>query len=192
MARKPAAGTRERILDAAAQLFDQRGVHAVGMQQIIDEAGCGKQLLYREFSGKDQLVVAYLERSAEDWDRLVTGVCAAVESPEERLVELVRAVRSMAPNARGCPLRNTQAEFPDPDHPAHQVSVKHFRRVREQLRDLARRTAAANPERLGDRIMLIIDGVYVNGSTLGSTGAAEAAVEFAGDVVRAETGAAVG
>ncbi|MGW3495734.1 hypothetical protein [Streptomyces sp. NPDC001020] len=101
MARKPAAGTRERILDAAVHLFDQRGVHAVGM-----------------------------------------GL-----------------VRAMALNARGCPLRNTQAEFPDPDHPAHQVSVKHFRRVREQLRGLARRTPAAKPERLGDRIMLIIDGV---------------------------------
>lgn len=191
MPRKPAAGTRERILDAAAHLFDQRGVHAVGMQQIIDEAGCGKQLLYREFPGKDQLVVAYLERSAEAWDRIVTGVCATVDAPEDRLVELVRAVQGMAPNARGCPLRNTHAEFPDPDHPAHQVSLKHFRRVREQLRGLARRTPAADPGRLGDRIMLIIDGLYVNGSTLGSTGAAEAAVGLASDVVRAEIAATI-
>ncbi|MFD4658745.1 TetR/AcrR family transcriptional regulator [Kitasatospora sp. NPDC058444] len=192
MARKPAAGIRERILDAAARLFDQRGVHAVGMQQIIDEVGCGKQSLYREFPGKDQLVVAYLERSAESWDRIVADVCAAVEAPEDRLVELVRTVQGMAPNARGCPLRNTHAEFPDPDHPAHQVSLKHFRRVREQLRDLARRTPAADPDRLGDRIMLIIDGVYVNGWTSGSTGAAEAAVGLASDVVRAEIAAAAG
>ncbi|MFD7291896.1 TetR/AcrR family transcriptional regulator [Streptomyces sp. NPDC059897] len=185
MPRKAAAGARERILDAAARLFDQRGVHAVGMQQIIGEAGCGKQLLYREFPSKDHLVVAYLERSAEAWDRIVAGVCTAA-APEDRLVELVRAVRGMAPNARGCPLRNAHAEFPDPDHPAHQVSLRHFRRVREQLRDLARGTPAADPGRLADRILLIIDGLYVNAWSSASTGAAEAAVGLAGDVVRAE------
>ncbi|MFM9441702.1 TetR/AcrR family transcriptional regulator [Streptomyces acidiscabies] len=189
MARKPAPGTRERILDAAADLFDRLGVRAVGMQQIIDEIGCGKQSLYREFPSKDQLVVAYLERSAQAWERTVADVCAAVDRPQEQLVELVRAVQGMAPNTRGCPLRNTYAEFPDPGHPAHQVSLKHFRNVREQLRDLARRIPAADPERLGDRIMLIIDGLYVSGSTLGSTGAAATAVGLAQDVVRAEIAA---
>lgn len=190
MPRKPAPGTRERILDTVADLFDRQGVHAVGMQQIIDEIGCGKQLLYREFPSKDQLVVAYLERSAQAWQQIVAGVCATVDKPEDQLVELVRAVQGMAPNTRGCPLRNTHAEFPDPDHPAHQVSLKHFQNVREQLRELARRTRATDPDRLGDRIMLIIDGLYVSGSTLGPTGAAATAVGLARDVVRAEIAAA--
>ncbi|QNP75225.1 TetR/AcrR family transcriptional regulator [Streptomyces roseirectus] len=189
MPRKPAPGTRERILDVAADLFDRRGVHAVGMQQIIDGVGCGKQLLYREFPSKDHLVVAYLERSAQAWASTLARVCATVDAPEDQLVELVRAVQGMAPNTRGCPLRNTHAEFPDPGHPAHQVSLKHFQDVREQLRELARRTPAAHPDRLGDRIMLIIDGLYVSGSTLGPTGAGATAVGLAQDVVRAEIAA---
>ncbi|WP_395570328.1 TetR/AcrR family transcriptional regulator [Streptomyces sp. BK79] len=186
MPRKPAPDAHDRILDAAADLFDRYGVHAVGMQQIIDELGCGKQLLYREFASKDKLVVAYLERCTQDWDRTFAQALAAADTPEEQLVEVVRAVRAMVPGTRGCSLRNTHAEFPDPGHPAHQVSLEHFKAVREQLRELARRTSAADPDRLGDRIMLIIDGVYASGATLGATGAAEEAVALARDVIRVE------
>ncbi|MER6714517.1 MULTISPECIES: TetR/AcrR family transcriptional regulator [unclassified Streptomyces] len=191
MPRKPTPDAHDRILDAAADLFDRYGVHAVGMQQVIDELGCGKQLLYREFASKDKLVVAYLERCTQDWDRTFERALAAADTPEEQLVEVVRAVQAMVPGTRGCSLRNTHAEFPDPEHPAHRVSLEHFKTVREQLRAVARRTSAADPDRLGDRIMLIIDGVYASGATLGATGAAAEAVALARDVVRAATSLAV-
>ncbi|WP_179499949.1 TetR/AcrR family transcriptional regulator [Streptomyces sp. WZ.A104] len=191
MARKPTSDAHDRILDVAADLFDRYGVHAVGMQQIIDELGYGKQLLYREFASKDKLVVAYLQRCTQDWDRTLESAAEKSGTPEEQLVEVVRAVQAMAPGTRGCSLRNTHAEFPHPDHPAHRVSVEHFKTVREQLRALARQTSAANPDRLGDRIMLIIDGLYASGSVLGASGAAAEAVDFARDVIRFETSVTV-
>src|ERR1700722_6378515 len=64
MARTPAAGTRERILEVAAELFYARGVRAVGMSQIIDAAGCGKNLLYSNFPSKTDLGTAYLDAEA--------------------------------------------------------------------------------------------------------------------------------
>jgi AcrR family transcriptional regulator len=190
MGRRPAADARDRILDTAARLFDAHGVHAVGLQQIIDGCSCGKNLLYREFASKDDLVVAYLRRCVQDWE---TRVAAAIEplagDPAAQLLAIVRATvdKSACTPTRGCPLRNTLAEFPEPDHPAHRLAVEHFDGVRRQLHDLAKHTGARDPGTLADRIMLIIDGLYANGATLGPNGAAAAAVDFAEDVIAAAT-----
>lgn len=188
MPRKPTPDARERILETATRLFNQQGVHAVGMQQIIDECSCGKNLLYSQFASKDELVVAYLRRCSGDWEHIVADAKAAADGPEGQLVELVREVgiRVNVPGTRGCPLRNTFAEFPEREHPAHQVSLDHFVRVRTQLRELARSTPAAEPDRLADRVMFIIDGLYTNGPIFGEEGM-KTAVAFAEDVVRSET-----
>ncbi|XVQ09710.1 TetR/AcrR family transcriptional regulator [Spirillospora sp. CA-255316] len=189
MPRQPSTSMRERILDAATDLFDRYGVHAVGLQRIIDEAGCGKQLLYREFGSKDDLVTAYLHRCEGGWERSLAAALATDGRPEEQLVELVRLVGDSVPGPRGCPIRNTYAEFPDQGHPVHQAALEHFGTVREQLCELTRRTAAADPERLADRLLLIINGLFTTGSTLSRAENAQVAVELAKDVILVETAA---
>jgi AcrR family transcriptional regulator len=187
MARVPAPGTRDRILDVAAQLFYEHGVHAVGLQQVIDELGCGKNLLYREFPSKDDLVVAWLERCHDDsLARLDSVVARYPGDPARQLVAYVQDAADGVEShgSRGCALRNTHTEFPDPEHPAHRLTVRHVAAVRDRLRDLARQAGAREPEVLADRIMLIMDGVIANGAMLGRRGAASAAVEFAEEVVR--------
>jgi AcrR family transcriptional regulator len=188
MARKPAPGARDRILDNAARLFSEHGIHGVGLQQVIDECGCGKNLLYREFSSKDELVAAYLERCRSNWWSMVTdGIAAAGDDPVDQLMAVVRTVAAEVdvPDYRGCPFHNTHAEFPDPDHPAHRMLVEHLTAVRALLQDLAVRAGAPDPVVLADRIMLILDGLNANAAVLGREGAAGAAVAFADDVVRA-------
>jgi AcrR family transcriptional regulator len=190
MARKPAPDTRACILDVASRLFYERGVHAVGLQQVIDEYGCGKNLLYREFPSKDELVVAWLEQCRKNWSDKITAITAPLaDDPAGQLIAIVRAVADdvAEPGFRGCALRNTHAEFPDRDHPAHRVSVEYVKDIRSLLLDLAKRARAHDPETLADRIMLIIDGLLVNGAVLGRRGAAGAAVAFAEEVVRDAT-----
>ncbi|MDN3027595.1 TetR/AcrR family transcriptional regulator [Streptomyces sp. S.PB5] len=190
MARKPDAGARDRILDVASQLFAEHGVHAVGLQQIIDACGCGKNLLYREFGSKDDLVVAFLERCRADWASVLRAAEASADSdPGGLLVALVREVvaRAVADGFRGCPLRNAYAEFPDPDHPAHQVIVAHYTDRAELLRTLAAQASARDPKDLASRIELLIDGLNANGAVLGPQGAAPAAVTWAEEAVRGAT-----
>ncbi|WP_059011162.1 TetR/AcrR family transcriptional regulator [Streptomyces specialis] len=190
MARKPDPGARDRILDAACGLFNEHGVRAVGMQQIIDACGCGKNLLYREFSGKDELIVAWLERCATDWPELLTEAADRhPDDPAEQLVAVVAVVAERASEAgfRGCAMRNAYAEFPEETHPAHRFIVAHYAARREQLRALARRAGARDPEGLADRLSLIMDGVNTDAAILGADGAVRAAAGFARDVVRAAT-----
>jgi AcrR family transcriptional regulator len=188
MARKPAPGTRERILDSAARLFRENGARAVGTQQIIDECGCGKKLLYREFASKDELVVAYIERCQGEWTATMDEATRPyADDPARQLMALVRAVARQvaAPDYRGCPFRTTHAQFPDKEHPANQAAARHVTDLRARLRILAERANARDPRGLADRIMLIIDGLYINGGILGRTRAINEAVALSEGLVRA-------
>jgi AcrR family transcriptional regulator len=191
MARKPDPGTRDRILSVASRLFQEHGPDGVGLQQIIDECGCGKNVLYREFGSKDDLVVAYLHRCRQEWVDLIKQVTRPLrEDPAGQLIAIVGAVaqRSAAPGFRGCPLRNSLPSFPDAGHPARRVILDYHLARRALLRDLAERAGARDPRTLADKIMLLIDGLHASGPMLGKEGAGEAAVAFATEAVSAAVG----
>jgi AcrR family transcriptional regulator len=195
MARKPDPAARDCILDVAARLFYEQGVHAVGLQQVIDEYGCGKNLLYREFPSKDDLVVAWLERSYRDWDAHMAEITAPhADDPAAQLVAIIRSAADEVaqPGYRGCSLRKTHLEFPDPGHPAHRIAVRYVEDLRHRLHDLAHRAGARDPDVLADRLLLILDGLLTNGAVLGASGAAGAAVGLAEELVREATAPQVG
>ncbi len=188
MARRPAPGTRDRILDTASRLFQEQGVHPVGLQQIIDECGCGKNLLYRNFASKDDLVVAYLNRCRTEWEGIIDGaVEQAGPDPTSQLIAVVRAVAGQVRDAdyHGCPFLNTHSEFRDPGHPAHQVSAAHFDALRRQLHAIAAPGGWPDPHGVAERILLIIYGLYATGAVLGARDTAPNAIALAEDTVRA-------
>src|SRR5262245_36795612 len=187
MSRPPTPDAREHILDAASRLFYGHGVHAVGLQQVIDEYGCGKNLLYREFPSKDELVVAWLERCHAEWESRIDAVTESMSGdPAGQLVAIVAdaAETAASPGFRGCAMRNTRVEFPESDHPAHRVAVARLTGVRSRLRDLAAQAGARDADALADRLMLILDGINTGGAWAGPK-EPTAAVGFAKDVIQA-------
>src|SRR5690349_18498595 len=60
----PVHERQQRVLDAAAELFYARGVHEVGMDELIRATGLGKATVYRLYPTKDDLIAAYLHRHA--------------------------------------------------------------------------------------------------------------------------------
>jgi AcrR family transcriptional regulator len=89
----PDRTTRERILDAALDLFGMRGVDAVSLDEIARDVGIRKQTVLYWFASKDELVAGVLERAANE---LVAVIDAAVRSapddPLDRIDAVVRAV----------------------------------------------------------------------------------------------------
>ena len=61
----PTVPPRERILNAAYELFSRRGIRAVGTDEVIERAGVARATLYRHFAAKDDLVLAVLQRREE-------------------------------------------------------------------------------------------------------------------------------
>lgn len=91
-----------------------------GCSKFIDECGCGRNLLYREFESEDDLVVAYLERCQQEWTAIMDGAVDPFrDDPARQLVAMVRAVARQvaAPDFHGCPFRTTHAQFPNPCTP---------------------------------------------------------------------------
>ena len=55
---------RTRIMDVAERLFYTEGVRATGTERIMSVSEVAKATFYRHFESKDELVLAYLDRSA--------------------------------------------------------------------------------------------------------------------------------
>lgn len=89
----PDRTTRERILDAALDLFGRRGVDAVSLDEIARLVGVRKQTVLYWFDSKEELVDGVLEKVAAE---LVVVIDAAVRSapddPLDRIDAVVRAV----------------------------------------------------------------------------------------------------
>ena len=81
---------RERILDASYELFSQRGIRAVGVNEVIERAGVATATLYRHFPSKDRLVLAFLEMREQRWTHGLVEAAAQrrAPAPEERLLAL--------------------------------------------------------------------------------------------------------
>src|SRR5256885_4692954 len=79
-------GARERILDGSYELFSRRGIRDVGVDEVIETAGVAKATLYRHFSSKDELVLAFLERREQLWTRefVEAGGGSRCAPPEDR------------------------------------------------------------------------------------------------------------
>jgi AcrR family transcriptional regulator len=185
MARTAAAGTRERILASADRLFYENGIHAVGTQQIIDDCGCGKSLLYREFAGKDELIAAYLEGRDGQWRAAVAEATAPFAGdPARQIVAIVRLVADQVgePDYHGCPFLKAHAEHAGADHPGRRIPAEHLQALTDEIHGLARRARLHRPRVVAERIMLVVQGMYATGAVLGEAWA-QAGVAFAEDVV---------
>ena len=57
----PPKSARERLLSAADELFYEEGIHTVGIDRVIEQAGVAKATLYSLFGSKDGLIREYLQ-----------------------------------------------------------------------------------------------------------------------------------
>lgn len=77
----------ERILDAAAELFVERGVATTGMSDIAKAAGCSRATLYRYFENRRALHLAFVHREARRLGERLAEQVANIDDPRRRVVE---------------------------------------------------------------------------------------------------------
>jgi len=83
---------REKILEAAEELFARRGFAGVGLSEIAEAVGLGKSSLFHHFPTKAQLYAAVMERILAEIEQALTRALAVGGTPVERFDRWVETI----------------------------------------------------------------------------------------------------
>jgi AcrR family transcriptional regulator len=181
---------RDRIVSVARDLFYERGVRAVGVDEIAEAAGTNKMTLYRHFASKDLLVAECLRQFARqseaEWDWLAA---AHPGNPRGELIAWLAVMTDhiVAGGGRGCALANAAVELAEKEHPARRVIEEVKRGQRDRLVRLCGAAGLDEPEFLADELFLLLEGARVSAQSVGRDGPAARLVRMGEAIIASHT-----
>ncbi len=152
---------RQQILETASELFYQKGIQHVGINEVIAASGIAKRTLYRWFPSKDLLIEEVMKYRAKQWIQwFEMAVSERGNTPKERLLATFDVLREWyaSPGFRGCPFINAVLEIADASHKAHQVSINLRESIRQIIMRLAAEAGIKNPDFFSQQYLLLIGG----------------------------------
>jgi AcrR family transcriptional regulator len=168
--RKGGRGARERLLSSASRLFYRNGIHATGVEALIQHANVSKRTLYQHFSSKNELVEHYLRRIDETGGSPMEKPLRRQDiAPRERLLSIFDA----APVARfrGCPFHNAAVESAGELTVVDDIVRAHKHRFAELLVQVAGDAGASDAYALGHQLLVLFEGAAALATSLNDTGA---------------------
>ncbi len=173
--------TRERLIASTRELLWERGYVGTSPKAILRRAGAGQGSLYHHFTGKHDLALAAVRRTAEELRALAEEQLAGTGTALERITAYLRRERDVL---RGCPIgRLTQDPdvMADPDLRAPVEETLDWLRGRladvlTEGRDRGELDAATSPVELASTVVAVLQGGYVLARAADSTEPFEQAV----------------
>jgi AcrR family transcriptional regulator len=129
---------RGSILDATGALVRTRGLHAVTMSEIAEQAGIGRATLYKYFADLDAVLTAWHERRIGDHLERLIAISGRAGTVLERLTGVIEAFALTSYERR----EHHGTEVAAMLHSGEHVTRAH-RKLRELLRDLIAQAAIA-------------------------------------------------
>jgi AcrR family transcriptional regulator len=170
-------GPRERILDAAYNLFAANGVSQVGIDTILDKSGCAKASLYSHFSSKDELAAAFLDRREREWTRawLEAELKRRTSDPHRRLLAIFDVFDSWFRKStfEGCSFINVLLES-QKGSPIRRAAANHLAKIRAIVRSLAEDAGLRDPEQFAQAWHMLMKGSIVSAGEGNKNAAREA------------------
>lgn len=160
-----ASEARQRLLSVASRIFYLKGIHSVGVEEIVDQAQVTRATLYRHFRSKEGLIVAYLEAASESEQQSLAPLIAASPAGDEAVREVAAAVENQirSPYFRGCAFLNAAAEYPLEDHPVHVAVLQHRQWFMETVRAVMNGADAQDPQQAAELFVMLRDGAMAAG-----------------------------
>jgi AcrR family transcriptional regulator len=184
---------RDRILDAAYELFSRAGVRAIGVDTITAEADVAKMTLYRNFASKNDLALAFLALREERWTIgwVQDEVLRRAQTPAGRLLAIFEIFSEWfhRDDFEGCAFVTSLLEFEDRADPVRQACVAHLATIRAFVCELATAAGVEDPDWFAGQWHILMKGSIV-ASHEGDRDAALKAREL-GELLLAHHGVAV-
>jgi AcrR family transcriptional regulator len=156
--------SRESILQAAAELFSQRGYAGVGVDELANRSGIAKTAIYHHFGNKDGLLAAVVERTAAAWIEGIRQSSSEASYPFERLDRALAGMRTML-EEKPWILKLVQIlalEVADQKPEIRATLQALFRRATEAIVEGMQEAMGApvpNAERIGKVVLALLDGI---------------------------------
>ncbi|MEV4753791.1 TetR/AcrR family transcriptional regulator [Micromonospora sp. NPDC049559] len=149
--RLPRAVREQQMLDAAVRVFSRRGFHAASMDEIAEDAGISKPMVYAYLGTKEELFIACLHREGTRLLETIAGAVDPAQPADERLWAGLRAFFGFVGAHRdGWAVLYRQARGERPF--AAEVTAMRARMVEVVAGMLARAVRAEHPEVRADEL----------------------------------------
>jgi AcrR family transcriptional regulator len=185
-----AADARQRILDAASELFYQHGIRATGVNAVVAHSGVAKATFFRHFPAKDDLVVEWLRQSGPRWlDRIRAELDVRAEPPAARLLTFFDLLGEWFAQAdfRGCAFQNAAAEAAEADHPIRLAVRDYELEIRDYLRQTANEAGLPHPSQIADQLHVLAQGAIATAVAARSAQPASVARSAAAQLLKLDT-----
>ncbi|MER6304863.1 TetR/AcrR family transcriptional regulator [Streptomyces sp. NPDC001657] len=165
-AAQPRLGAQERLVRSTQELLWERGYVGTSPKAILERAGVGQGSMYHHFSGKSDLALAAIRRTAEDMRAAAEECLAAPGTAYDRVAAYLLRERRVL---RGCPIgRMTQdrdvVQSAELRAPLDEMFGWLQERIAEVLTEGVRRgelAAGLDPEATAATVAAVVQGGYV-------------------------------
>src|SRR6185369_9020117 len=164
--------TRQRIVEAARELFYEKGYAATGLAELLQRAGANSGSFYHFFESKDDVLRTVLE-TYEDLlhPHIVKPAFDRRQDPIERIFALLESYRERLVSTRcqyGCPIGRLALELDAENTPAHERIARNFSAWRKAVETCVREAGIARPEDVAAFVLTVMEGAVMQSRAFGS------------------------
>jgi AcrR family transcriptional regulator len=163
--RHAGARPRERLIEAAYDLFSKEGINQIGIDTILAESGCAKASLYSNFKTKVELATAFLDRREVIWTRgwLEAEIKRSAKTPEARLLAIFDAFDGWfhKKSFEGCSFINVLLES-KADSPLRQAAAIHLAKIRAIVENLAEEANLRETQKFAQAWHMLMKGSIIS------------------------------
>lgn len=180
-----ASADRQRIIDAAYEVFSREGVRTPTDEEITIAAGVSVATLREHFPGREDLALVFLNEREMRWTRGMVEKQARDrgKNPDERLLAIFDVFDDWfhRDGFDACTFIKVLVEV-GPQDPLGQASIRHLEVIREVVAALATEAGIGDPEAFAKAWHILMKGSIIS-ATEGDKEAAKRAKPMAAQLI---------